>query len=171
MSWLALLAPLGGLVWRIKGGLGGDVIRAAAPLWGTTAMRIGASLITAAWAAAVAGDVRVAAIAPALLIGMVLGWWHAADMGRDGDRPRLVEGLIMTGRGLIMTAPAGGVLWWLGYGWGFVLAGLALGLLYELGHRTPTLAPGFERGMPMADVYTGTWIWAALAGAVALPAA
>ena len=83
---------------------------------------------------------------------------EASDVGRDRDRSRLVEFLIMTTRGALLTGPPGAVLWWFGYGWGFALSGLALGLLYEAGHRTPTWREGFARGQEIAEVYVGAWI-------------
>ncbi len=161
-----LFIPLGGLAYRVRGGLWGDPIKSAAAWWGSTTSRISLSVLTSAFAVLLTFDAALFALAPALYAGMVLGWFGCGDMGRDGDRSRLVEGLIMTGRGLIMTAPVGAVLWGFGYGPWFGLAGLALGGLYELGHRTPTLGAGFETGMPIAEVYTGIWIWAALAAAV-----
>ena len=62
-------------------------------------------------------DDGFAVITPAFLIlfvllhlGLILGWFSASDVGRDKDRPRLVEAAIMTGRGLLLTAPRRGVV-------------------------------------------------------------
>ncbi len=97
-----------------------------------------------------------------MFAGLVMGWLKSADIGRDRDRPRLIEAVIMTARGLLMTAPAGAALWWLGYGPWFIPAGCALGLLYELGHRTPSRLPNLNQGMEMGEVYNGAWLWFAL---------
>lgn len=101
-------------------------------------------------------------LAAAIHLGLVMGWFKAADIGRDRDRSRLVEGLIMTGRGLLMTVPAGVLLHGLGYGPWFMPAGVALGLLYELAHRTPVNLPNLHQGMEVGEVYTGIWLWLAL---------
>lgn len=162
---LFFLSPLGGLLFRMRGGLLGDWIRVN--LWagyGTTSGRLVFAIATALFMLALTGDLVLALGAIAtIFIGLIMGWWKSADIGRDGDRSRLVEGLIMTGRGAIMTVPTGLYLWLLGYGFEFCLVGLAMGLLYELGHRTPTLGAQFERGMPMAEFYMGCWLWLALA--------
>lgn len=157
-----LAAPLGGLLNRVRGGLWGDVIRAR--LWagyGTQGGRGVFALATAMFAVLTAWDWRLGGLAPLVFVGLVFGWLKSADVGRDRDRPRLVEGAIMTARGLVMTAPAGAFLWWLGYGPWLIPAGMALGLLYELGHRTPDRF-GVDRGMEWAEVFTGLWLWLAL---------
>ena len=130
------------------------------PLYGVTDERsvfvvgyvVGPAIIMPLWAW----------LAVAIHLGLVIGWFKAADIGRDKDRPRLVELAIMTIRGLLMTAPAGTLLWSLGYGPCFLGAGAALGLLYELGHRTPVNLPNLHQGMEVAEVYTGVWLWLAL---------
>lgn len=163
-----MLLPVGGLANRVRGGLGGDAIRAR--LWagyGTQGGRGVFALATALFAVLAAWDWRLGGLAPLVFIGLVFGWLKSADIGRDRDRPRLIEGAIMTARGLVMTAPAGAFLWWLGYGPWFIPSGMALGLLYELGQRTPIWRTGFNRGMEWAEVFTGLWLWLALGLTVA----
>lgn len=162
---LALLAfaPLGGLLNRTRGGLFGDWIRANIfEGYGTQSGRAVFAIGTALYALLLTEHALAIGVAAPIFVGLVMGWWKSGDVGRDGDRSRLIEGLIMTGRGLIMTAPAGAYLWWLGHGYGYAFAGLALGLCYELGHRTPTIGPQWERGMPLGEFYTGCWLWIAL---------
>ena len=163
LARLIALAGLGGALNRVRGGLWGDWIRSN--LWGgygTTGGRLVFAVSTAVGAALIAWDWRLLALAATLFAGLLMGWFKAADLGRDGDRSRLLELALMTGRGLIMTAPSGALLFWLGYSPWFGAAGLALGLLYELGWRTPTIERSFGRGMEIAEVYNGAWIWVAL---------
>lgn len=178
-GWL-FLAPVGGLVNRVRGGLFGDLIRKVYPGYGVQTARALFGLATAGFACLLAPELASRSgygqpwvfppalwLAVAIHLGLVLGWSGAADIGRDRDRSRLVEGLIMTSRGLLMTSPAGAMLWGLGYGPWFIPAGAVLGLLYELGHRTPVNRPGFHQGMEVAEVYAGVWLWLALALVVA----
>lgn len=199
MGWWLLLAPAGGLVNRMRGGLFGDQIRKVCPGYGVQCARALFGLATAGFAcllapeladsAAVAfngflpsvgviegagflflaGKKGVALVVPlwlalaiAIHLGLVMGWFGAADLGRDHDRSRLVELVIMTLRGMLMTAPASVLLAALGYGSWFMYAGGALGMLYELAHRTPVNLPGLHQGMEVAEVYTGAWLWLSL---------
>lgn len=198
MLWL-LLAPSGGLINRMRGGLFGDLIRKVWPGYGVQCARALFGLATAGFACLLAPELAASAmlafkglrpiygvtdersvfalgyvvgpvlimplwawLAAAIHLGLIIGWFGAADVGRDKDRPRLVEGAIMTIRGVLMTAPAGALLWGLGYGPWFLAAGAALGLLYELGHRTPVSLPNLRQGMEIGEVYTGVWLWLAL---------
>lgn len=178
--WWLLLAPAGGLVNRMRGGLFGDLFRKVYPGYGVQTARALFALATAGFACLLQPELASRSgygqswvflpalwLAVAIHLGMVMGWFKAADVGRDRDRSRLVEGAIMTGRGLLMTAPAGAQLWGLGYGPWFLAAGAALGLLYELGHRTPVNLPNLHQGMEVAEVYTGAWLWLALGLALA----
>lgn len=158
--WLLPLCLLGGLLNHVRGGWGSPWVRAHVwSGWGDTGPRMLYSIATAVYGALALRDGMALLIAPLIFGGIVLGWWEAADIGRDRDRSRLIEGLIMTGRGLAMTLPAGIFLWFVGYGPIFGVSGLVLGLIYDAGQRTATVAPGLERGMPIAEVYAGTWFW------------
>lgn len=200
--WWLFLAPVGGLINRVRGGLFGDYIRKVWPGYGVQCARALFGLATAGFACLLAPELAdsagivfkgarpvigiagddvgflfglfgglspVALIMPlwawlaiAVHLGLVMGWFGAADVGRDRDRSRLVEGLIMTGRGFLLTGPAGALLWHLGYGPWFLGSGAALGLLYELAHRTALNLPNLHRGMEVGEVYTGAWLWLSL---------
>lgn len=200
MGWWLLLAPAGGLVNRMRGGLFGDQIRKVWPGYGVQCARALFGLATAGFACLLAPELADSAgvvfkgfrpvfgvvgefgflfglggmsklalfmplwlwLALAIHLGMVMGWFGAADLGRDRDRPRLVELVMMTLRGMLMTAPASVLLAALGYGSWFMYAGGALGLLYELAHRTPLNLSGLHQGMEVAEVYTGVWLWLSL---------
>jgi len=164
----AAAALMGGFLFRVRGGLLGDWIRAN--LWaryGTTGGRMAFSGPVGALDAVWAGDAWLLLLVPALFLGLIDGWSSASDIGRDGDRSRLREFWIMTGRGIEMTAFPALVLWWFGYADWFVWCGAALGLLYEAGRRTPTWSErGFRQGNEISEVYTGAWLSAWLVWAV-----
>lgn len=78
------------------------------------------------------GDWRLLWLVPALFLGSTFGWYSAMDLARgEGSYWRDFAVLIL--RGLVWTAPAGVVLWWLGLPWWFGLAGAFCPLAYEIG--------------------------------------
>jgi len=156
---LILMIPALGALYRIRGGWLTDKLK----IEGNVLPRAAFSLGLAAFAAAQGEDWLLLGAAPLVYLGIVFGWFKAADIGRDKDRPRLIEGLIMCGRGLILTTPLGLFLGFTDHGWWFTAWGLALGPLYELALRTPRLADSFNTGMEMGEAYTGMWLGLGLA--------
>jgi hypothetical protein len=163
--WKVAALPLcliGGLEFRRRGGLLGPWIREhLLSSYETGKSRWLDGLTVTMWMVLVTQDGRLFVLLPLNYAGLVMGWFHCADLGRDGDRPWWVEFPVMSLRGLLLTGLAGLGAWSLGYGPWFALSGLALGLCYELGHRTPSDTPDFHRGMELGEFYFGTWRWAA----------
>lgn len=175
-AWIvaAAVVPIGGCLNRWRGGL--ELFDLPVGLGKKRVLYCVATALYAAfvWAVVaerVPGSAVLAFVAPFALLmlpGFWIPWGRFMDLGRvRGDRR--LEFVALTAIGLVVTGPAGLVLW-LGYGspW-FALSGAAMGLLYELAWRTPNLAPGLDRGPPLGELYFGTWLWAVLAASAAIP--
>lgn len=185
---LAFLIPLGALLYRMRGGLGGDWIKAHVYSgWGATCGRL-------LWITPTASLLSVGApwwvflgLFPLLWIGVALGWGSYMDLGRNAygysDAPELpLDPLLqvlfgrpepawtarkrwlrdfvgMTLRGGIETMPAGVLLMYCGASPVFALAGFSKGVIYEIGWRLPSRTVGLETGVPLAELMFGATLW------------
>ena len=67
--------------------------------------------------------------------------------------------------GLFQTVPLGWLLWRMGYPPDFAWSGVAMGLIYDLAWRLPSVADGkgnFDRGVPLAQFLWGAYLVLAL---------
>lgn len=161
MNWLSLtLIPLGGILFRIRGGL----LRLPSTTLGRLVWSIGMSIIPVS----ITLDWRLAILPVALFVGCVFPWWGSIDMGRDKGS-WLIDAALQTARGVLWVLPAACLLVWT-HGWlagGIVAAtGLLCAPLYELGWRTRSKVRGFAQGSEIGEVYFGAAIGAGLAAAI-----
>jgi len=152
------VAPLGGFIFRIRGGYLAPYIEQIIPAYGATKSRFLASLLFAIAATIFAADPILFIATIPIYAGFPVGWFHAADLGRDGDRPWIAEFVLMTIRGILLTLVGGVTLLLLGYGGAYLACGMWLGVMYELGHRTPVDIPSFRRGMELGEFFMGCWL-------------
>lgn len=130
----------------------------------TTEGRLAWAIPMAGLAALAAGDWRLLALAPALFLGSVFGWWgKSMDLAR-GEGKYWSDFAWLAARGSMWTLPAGLVLWWLGHPWWFGLVGITCPLAYEIGWRIEDKAK--TQGAPYETVF-GAVLGAALIGSVA----
>ena len=100
----------------------------------TTEGRLVWAIPMAGLAALAAGDWRLLALAPALFLGSIFGWYSAMDLAR-GEGNYWRDFAVLALRGLVWTLFCGPVLWWFEYPWWFAFAGLLCPLAYEIGWR------------------------------------
>ncbi|MBR0653068.1 hypothetical protein GXW78_25655 [Roseomonas terrae] len=103
------------------------------------------------------------ALAAALWLGCLPGWWGSIDLGRnEGGWSR--DAALHTARGVLWGAPAAVVLWLAGGGWWWPLvAGLTCAPAYEIGWR---LRPAGDPRRPAATELGELLFGAALGAAV-----
>eukprot|EP00042_Codosiga_hollandica_P045095 m.453479 g.453479 ORF g.453479 m.453479 type:complete len:220 (-) comp56936_c0_seq7:3144-3803(-) len=62
----------------------------------------------------------------------------------------------MSLRGLMWTAPGGYIMYHMGYGWQFALAGAAMGSIYSISFESPSTLINFSSGTEMAEFLFGS---------------
>lgn len=131
MMHLLLGVIAGGLLFRMRGAA---IFERLTGRGKTTA-----DAVYAAGLALVAAPVGVlaAALAVALWIGGRPGWWRSLTLGRNPeDGPAWRQWALHTARGVVWTAPAAVLAWWLGASpVPLLVAGLLCGVAYEAGWR------------------------------------
>jgi hypothetical protein len=90
-------------------------------------------------------------------IGCLLPWWGTIDMGRkEGNWFR--DFVVITFRGALWTLPMAAVFAYAGLtavAVSLFAVGLAMGVWYEAGWRTPSTCPGFSQGSELGELYFG----------------
>jgi len=92
-----------------------------------------------------------------------LGWWRTLTLGRNPeDGPAWRQWLLHTARGVLWTAPAAALAWWLGCSpFALLLAGLLCAPAYEAGWRLDRR--GGLGGTEWGECFFGAAIGVALA--------
>lgn len=166
--------PFDVLTWALAGALigaagfwlRGAALFARATGRGATTARVVAWAVPLAllcWAATPLPGCWALALAVALWLGSLPGWWGSIDLGRnDGWWAR--DAALHTARGVLWGAPAAVVLWLAGGAWWWpVLAGLACAPAYEIGWR---LRPVGDARRPAATEIGEILFGAAMGAAV-----
>lgn len=127
----------------------------------------GKTTADAVWAAGLAalampGWWQAAPLAFAFWLGGRAGWWRSLTLGRNPmDGPVWRQWALHTARGLLWTAPAAALAWWMGASaWPLLLAGLACAPAYEAGWRLEGVAR--LGGTEWGECFFGAAIGAAL---------
>lgn len=153
------MALLGAFLFRVRGGFlptGSSLLARSLYAGGLTVAAVACRF-----------DWMLLALFPAFLAGALFAWWDSIDLARNEGK-WVNDFAVMLGRGMIFTAPAGVVLYLLGYSsWVFVfVAGLTCAPLYELAWRIPSQIPNFRQGPELGEAFFGAAIGAALAVSV-----
>jgi len=152
------LLPLTALANRYRGA-GNSVI---GPQWAGDQVRRGLTAVVVALVAL--PDWRAALALLLLWPGLMPGWARYQDMGSSGGT-KLTDLIGMTLRGLVLTGPAGLLLWYLGYAPWFALAGALMGPIY-LGCSLVNSRGWGPRGLhgytDWAELFVGLWLGVAV---------
>lgn len=156
---VVLTASICALGFRIRGGLWNTKIEQHIH-WGATTARLVAwatptAVLSALWYGLAWYLVPVLIVAAWL--GCLLPWFGCIDMGRQ-EGTWLRDFVVITLRGVMWTLPMAAVFANLGLGSAAValaVVGLAMGIWYEAGWRTPSTRPGFSQGSELGELYFG----------------
>jgi hypothetical protein len=124
-------AAVGALLFRMRGAALFQRITGRGKTTGDAVYAAGLAAI------AMPGWWQALALAVALWLGGRLGWWRTLTLGRNPeDGPVWQQWLLHTARGVLWTAPAAALAWWLGCSpFALLLAGLLCAPAYEAGWR------------------------------------
>ncbi len=136
---LLLSVPVGGFMWRVRGGWSGDMIRQFIPFWGLTTQRITAAFWYALPLVIYTANPVYFLMIFTLWVGMMQGWFDGLDMGRHAGT-WIRDACAMACRGFIITTPTAILFFFLGMSIPTVVVFSLSSILwfplsYELGYR------------------------------------
>jgi len=158
---LTLATFIGGLGFRVRGGLWGERIG-----WGATKARFVAWATPMAFIQYFAWSQSAIWMIPIFIIawwlGCLLPWWKSLDMGRD-EGPWWKDFILHSVRGIWWCLPPVLVMWGLTLSIPFSTllilgAGLLCGVVYEIGYQIKERVSDFMQGSEYGEIIFGALI-------------